>query len=248
LFFGIGYNLSVSIGRLSGWRFILPADWITLIYYAIGLMQFYQLLRSFAHQQAKPNLQEDKLQNAFQPLKRSSLIGFTLFFLSIGMALTKGQELFSWRYPEKSMLQLKEDYNRITNVMSSSLTSPNVDDFLKTDGAVIVYGQALNPYFLPANDRELDNSWSVYYFWPSYKPRPFPRVIFNLNGPESAGVVLPMESPPASFPDGADVIVVGCLAESGEIQALSVLIQGPSPIHYISDPILTLACPFFESR
>jgi len=248
LFFGIGYNLSVSIGRLSGWRFILPADWITLPYFAIGLMQFYQLFRSFANREAKPVPQEDGLQNAFQPLKRTSLIGFALFFLSIGMALTKGHEPFSYRYPVKSTLQLKEDYGRITNGMSSSLTSSDLDDFLKIDGAVIVYGQALNPYFLPANDVELDSSWSVYYFWPSYRPRPFPRMIFNLNGPKSAGVILPMPAPPSRFPDGADVIVIGCLAESGEIDALAVLIQGASPIHYMSEPFSTPACPFSESN
>jgi hypothetical protein len=247
LFFGMGYNLSVSVGRLSGWRFILPADWITLIYFGVGLMQFYEILRSFVAQKANLLPQEDELENAFQPLKRSSLIGFALFFLFLGLMLTKGHELFSWRYPTKSALQLQEDYKRITNGMSLSLASAELEGFLKTDGAVIVYGQALYPYFLPASDQVLDSkTWSVYYFWPSYRPRPFPRMIFNLNGPKSAGVVLPLASPPASFRDGADVIVVGCLAESGEIDALSVLIEGASPIHYISDPAPALSCPFSD--
>jgi len=175
-------------------------------------------------------------------------MGFALFFLFIGMGLTKGQELFSQRFPVKSTRQLKEDYSRITNAMSSSIASRDLEDFLKTDGAVIVYGQALNPYFLPASDQVVDSSWSVYYFWPSYRPRPFPRMIFNLNGPKSAGVVLPIDSPPASFPDGADVIVVGCLAESGEINALSVLIQGNPPIYYSSESFRTATCPFSEAN
>ena len=36
---GIGYNLSIAVGRLSGWRFILPADWTTMIHYARHLIQ-----------------------------------------------------------------------------------------------------------------------------------------------------------------------------------------------------------------
>jgi hypothetical protein len=122
-----------------------------------------------------------------------------------------------------------------------------LDNFLKTDGAVIAYGQALYPSFLEADKEGLDDSWPVYYFWPSYKPKPFSRVIFNLNGPKSAGVILPMTSPPSSFPDGADVIVIGCLAESGEVNALAVLIQSVSPIHYISEPFPKLTCPISET-
>ncbi len=246
LIFGIGYNFSVSIGRLSGWRFILPADWITLIYYAIGLMQFYSILRSFTNQETKFSVQEQKTQNTVQSLKQSSLIMFMMFFLVIGIALTKGQELFSQRYPAKSMLQLKKDYSRNTNMSPASVPSVNLDDFLKTDDAVIVYGQALNPSFLIADEGKGNDSWPVYYFWPNYKPKPFSRIIFNLNGPRSAGVILPLASPPSSFPDGSDVIVIGCLGESGEINALSVLIQGATPIHYIREPFPSLTCPLSE--
>ena len=247
LFFGIGYNLSVSVGRLSGWRFILPADWITLIYYAIGLMQFYHLLRSVTNQEENLLPQEYQIPNIVLPLKRSSLIGFALFFLSVGLALTRGQAVFSPQYPSKSTTQLKQDYSRISQTMPSSIPIARLENFLQTDGAVIAYGQALNPSFLKADKEELNDSWPVYYFWPSYKPKRFSRIIFNLSGPKSAGVILPMEAPPPRFPDGADVIVIGCLAESGEIDALAVLIKGASPIQYISEPFPTMACPFSES-
>jgi hypothetical protein len=243
LLLGGAYNLSVSIGRVSGWRFILPADWITLIYYAAGLMQLYHLLRSLVNREVNPAPREDQVSKSVQPVKRLPLIGFTLFLLLIGTALTKGQELFSNRYPNRSAGQLLEEYNRVTRAIPSGVPNTTVDDFLKTEGAVIVYGQAHNPSFFKADKEGLDdsNSWSVYYFWPSYKPRSFSRVIFNLSGPTSTGVVLPMTSPPSVFPDGADVIVVGCLAGSGEIDAFSVLIRSSSPILYSSKHFPT--CP-----
>jgi hypothetical protein len=169
-----------------------------------------------------------------------------MIFLFIGLALTRGQAVFAGRYPAKSVVQLKQDYDIIIKSMSASIPV-NLDDFLKTDGAVIAYGQALYPSFLEADKEGLNESWPVYYFWPSYKPKPFSRMIFNLAGPKSAGVILPMESPPAHFPDRADVIVLGCMAESGEINALAVLVQSDPPIHYLSEPLPTSACPFSES-
>jgi hypothetical protein len=247
LLLGIGYNLSVSVGRLSGWRFILPADWITLIYYAIGLMQIYFIFRAFTTQEEYPVPQEHKTRNPVPPLNRFSYAGFALFFLLIGFALTHGQELFSQRYPVKTVPQLREDYVRTANSLPSTVSSSSLDHFLKIDGALITYGQAFNVSFLQADQEGLDESWPVYYFWPSYKPRPFSRVIFNLHGPTSAGVILPMQSPPPSFPDGSDVIVVGCLAESGEVNALAVLIQSATPAHYISEPLPTLTCPLSET-
>jgi hypothetical protein len=247
LFLGIGYNFSVSVGRLSGWRFILPADWITLIYYAAGWMQLYYILRSFVNREVNSISQESTIQNTIQPIKRFPLVWSAVFFLFISLALIKGQELFSQRYPTKSTAQLKEDYSRIGHAVPSSIPEADLDHFLKTDGAVIAYGQALNPSFLTANEEGFDDTWPVYYFWPSYKPKPFSRLIFNLGGPKSAGVILPMESSPSVFPDGADVIVIGCLGNSGEINALAVLIQSRSPIHYISEPFPPPTCPKSES-
>jgi hypothetical protein len=36
------------------------------------------------------------------------------------------------------------------------------------------------------------------------------------------------------------------LAESGEINALAVLIQSALPIHYLSEPFPTPVCPFAD--
>jgi hypothetical protein len=241
---GMAYNLSISVGRVSGWRFILPADWITLIYYAIGLMQLYDLLKVFLHQKESLAHQEETPGHDVLPFKRLPMTGFALFFLILSVALTKGQILFSQRYPDRSVSQLKEDYSWVSSTIPLALPRSALDELLDRDGLLIVYGQAQNPSFRVADEEELDSSsWPVFYFWPSYKPQPFPRVIFNLSGPRSAGIVLPMESPPASFPDGVDVIVIGCLAESGEINALAVLIQGDAPIHYISEPFPSSTCP-----
>ena len=38
------YSLSVVTARISGWRFIMPVDWVAQIYYSIGLIQLIWML------------------------------------------------------------------------------------------------------------------------------------------------------------------------------------------------------------
>ena len=40
------YSLSVVTARISGWRFIMPVDWIPQMYYSIGLIQLVLMLAS----------------------------------------------------------------------------------------------------------------------------------------------------------------------------------------------------------
>ena len=37
--FHVIYSLSSALVRLAGWRFILPADWIIYVFYALGLVE-----------------------------------------------------------------------------------------------------------------------------------------------------------------------------------------------------------------
>jgi hypothetical protein len=64
-----------------------------------------------------------------------------------------------------------------------------------------------------------------------------------LIGPRSLSVNLPMESPPARFPDEAAVIVIGCAVEAGDIDAVAIAIRGASPAWYFSEPVPSPVCP-----
>ena len=39
LTFFLGYNLANALGRTSGGRYIVPVDWIIILYFVIGLFQ-----------------------------------------------------------------------------------------------------------------------------------------------------------------------------------------------------------------
>ena len=54
------YALSVSTGQFSGWRYILPVDWIGYLVYAVGLISILEIIFAFLKvDDPKPVLQND---------------------------------------------------------------------------------------------------------------------------------------------------------------------------------------------
>ena len=239
LLIGMGYNASVSVGRISGWRFILPADWITLIYLSIGLIQGAYMIGYILNRVVR----DVSVRDYKDPLIGKSstcwvgTVGFAVLFLSIGSTVTYGNQLFSGRYPAKSVQRVADEYLTITQSIGRSFSEKELTDFIQNGHGKAVYGQAIYPYFLK------ENSGPINHYWPAYKPRPYNRVVFYLVSSESLNVVLPVPSPDFIFPDGADVIVLGCSDENGDMDAVSVLIMGDSPTPYTRDPLPPLICP-----
>jgi hypothetical protein len=237
---GVGYNVSVSIGRISGWRYIQPADWITLIYYAIGLIQFSYIIGFIvnAHRQSDLISTESRPQTEGSPAGNWVWhLGSITVLLVISMALTYGNRLFAGRYPLQSEEELTGEYLRLTVSLGQLYTENELHSFLQSDRSQIMYGQAVYPYFLRANSGPINHAL------PAYKPRPYSRLVFYLVGPEAMNVVLPIPSGDFDFPDGAEVMVLGCVNDFGDVEALAVLLAGESPSLFMREPIPEMACP-----
>ncbi len=244
LFVSVAYNVSVAVGRLSGWRFILPIDWMTLVYYSIGLMQLSVMVeflltgRFQAWGQREPQSLVRQRQNvhAYTPV-----LGWGIFFFGIGLMLTYGHKLFPQAEMQTSE-QLIRIFEENANSTLPSLGTADIETFLNSDQAIILRGEALYPAFFKAK------SGSLNYNWRSFEAKPYDRFIFYLLGNSSSGIVLPLESSPSVFPQGVDVIVLGCQTDTGYVQALSVVVLGDSPVTYIRDPMPALTCPLPEPQ
>lgn len=238
LILGVAYNLSIAVARRSGWRFILPVDWVTLVFYAIGFVQFIVLIRLIVNPQSEQSESVDmRLPASPRPGSyRRSLVLFGLPFLLIAIGLVSGHRLFPSRYPVKTPQNLLQDYQTASQNISG-IEIRELQDFLGQEGGTILHGKALYPIYFRAEDG------MVNFNWPGFAPQPYSRLAFYLIGPQSMSVSLPMESAPEYFPDGASVIVIGCKTENGNINAISVLVQDDPPIHYNSGRISTSACP-----
>lgn len=241
LLIGMGYNASVSVGRISGWRFILPADWITLVYFSIGLVQFSYIVWFVVTR----SIQDVSTRNESQTVEKTSTswmnaTTIAVFLILIGSAVTYGNRLFSNRYPPQSAKQLMSEYLVAAESLGQSFTKDELERFLQDNKAIIVYGQAIYPYYLKSDSGPINHAW------PAYKPRPYNRVVFYLVGAESSNVILPLPSHDFDFPDGADVIVIGCANDNGDVEALSILLTGESPSLFTREPMPALVCPFPE--
>lgn len=238
LILGMAYNLSIAVPRRSGWRFILPADWVTLVFYAIGLIHLIVIVQSVARQQVQQINAPDTFLSPSSPStrQRQSLVMSGLPFFVIAIGLVFGHRLFGPLYPPKSQQELLQVYqNASPSISDAEITM--LTGFLQQDGATIVHGKALYPMYLKAEDGMVNVNW------PSFAPQPYNRLAFYLVGPQSMSVNLPMESPPLSFPDGASVTLIGCKVEAGDINAVSILIEGKSSVHYASEGFSTSSCP-----
>ena len=237
------YSFSVVIARISGWRFILPVDWIFQVYYCLGLLQLITMMASVIWN--KDGLldnvfEEDRREKAEQSYFLQIKVYFVLaFFLMIGLSLPLLELWMPLRYPPLSDSKLIEE--SVTDLYLENgelITGLTLENFLETDAAaVLVYGRALYPSYYKQG-----------VFWGEDSPNllaasQFDRLQFNLIGPRSAFVFIPVYNPPKNFPNASDVFVIGCGKEAGYLRALIVKIND---LTLISSPWLGLSCSIAE--
>ena len=250
LLLGIGYNLSVSVGRLSGWRLIMPADWITTVMYSAGLIELTLIAKVliFGDVPSQPNVL--RMKSDISPDTYWNWLVFTgagVVFVVLGLGLTQGHKLATATYPQKSAEEILQQYRTLLPEQPQVVSEDAMRRFLEQDQAVALYGRGLYPSFLPVNSGELN------YFYPAFAPKPYRRLVFQLIGPEEIGVILPLSSSPKIFPNAADTIVFGCYMENkhvsslpGYVDALAVVVKTNPPVLYIRHPVRDLHCPFSE--
>lgn len=244
VFMGLGYNLSISVSRLSGWRFIIPFDWIVLIFYSVGLLQLTKILmpifsRELSQLKSERNTLSWTMHHA-PPRMWSKLILLSCPFLLLSLGITNGHKFIPYLYPPIDESMLLQEYKTVAGQFETDYSVAELEEFLEQDGATIVYGRALYPSYLSKDKGE----WNV--FWPVFDQRPYSRIAFHLIGPQDIGVVLRQESPPNLFPDAADVIVFGCIIETEYVEYIDglVVVVKTDPVQIFVHSILPdLTCP-----
>lgn len=241
LILGTSYILIHALLRNSGGRFILPADWTSLVYFSIGLAFIStRIIKSTTHIKYEQNLPHPQTQPE-PPDRQSSLVRSLKFYATILLILLVGCSipLFEISIPQR-YTQARSSALLNTLMRSERLeetTRQDLIDFLD-QGGVAITGRGLYPRFLPANiaENEGDHDRGAFGL------KSFPRIGFYLTGPQSQSIVLPFTSDMFNFPNSSDVIVFACLNEiiavavfnqTGEFESL--LLRSPMPA--------SLACP-----
>ena len=232
----ITYLAACAVARTSGGRYIVPANWIVLGYYAIGWVEILRWLRillgvedeGFENQEVVPS------QNKTDWLR----LAFAAFmFLLVGSFPLIADVAFPRLYPEQSETELLKELDQAGILNQSGLDFESLAAFAETEGAWVARGRALYPRFYLQDQGEAENYTRI---------RPYPRLTFYLIGADlNSGVILPLDRV-SPLSDGADVIVIGCTGKNA-VNAWSV-IWLEHQIVYHRSPASPLHCPLSEPK
>jgi hypothetical protein len=238
LFMTVGYSLSNSFVRNSGWRFNLPVDWVGILYYSIGLVQTCFWLGTYFKNRFVPFAWETGIQavpaaDPEAPFPWNKAVAAWLCFILLVSAIPLAELFIPARYPpavvQTALASLMSEIN------AKPFDAPAIQRFLGDEDAVARVGRAMYPRYYKAGDGIPRSGW------PSYAMRSYPRLGFVLVGSETAAVVLPQETPPVDFANGAEVLVLGCKGEDIVSARLVMLLKHPMTI-LLASPSTALEC------
>ncbi len=240
----IGYDLSDALIRSSGWRFILPVDWVIQLYFALGLVFVIKWIVAFflpqivVWESSAPEARIVSPDNspsgkvAWRPLWAAACA-----LLLIGMLLPLSERIFPDRYTSEKKERLLESLSD-DELSQIGLDKATLERFLSSWSGQAIYGRTLAPKFFSAGENE---PW--YGNWDGRRTRAGDEMDFMLIGSASTPALLPLQGKetslsPSTLPHASSVIALGC-PRSGffEVKALFILdnpkhtiLQSPVPV------------------
>ncbi len=218
----VAYSLSVIPARLSSGRFILPADWVAELFYSIGLVQLVVIIYSLSTNRMfttgtvhNPGIP----RNGADRTSKSALIISILIFIGLGIGFAVLPRLIPMRYPRLNQDQIIHTYLQADMQLENgvTVTIQQVREFLAHNkDAILMVGGDLYPRFYKAGDYWGDEN--VF----NLEARKIDRMQFDLIGPQPGSILLPLQTPPDSFPQAVSVLVLGCSHDYG-IRAILVM-------------------------
>ena len=207
LAYSSGYALATAIGRFSGWRYDLPADWVWYFYFGIGFAEllFQAALLFAAKEEEAFRAERNGTQSTRAPGVRAGernwqrVSGIAILFVFLGALPWMIKDIASPRYPDTNPASL---HRQIASISNAPLDQ--IDTFASQPGTSIQIGRVLYPRFFSKEDGLASANP-----WPAYALRAYPRLGFLLLNQNSLSVVFPTKRLPA-FPHARDAIVVGC--------------------------------------
>ncbi len=233
LAFSIGYSLANGIGRFSGWRYDLPADWVWYFYFGIGAAEAFAVAALWFGALPERVLPAPAGSDAHR-LRTAPLLLMLVVLALLGGLPWMAEGLASPRYAGQTPERLLAMLAASNTVQQQGVTPSDLIEFSRQPQAVLQIGRVLYPRFF-VRDRGLSSSNP----WPAYMPRPFSRMGFVLINQARWEALLPSRQMPLPFPHAADAIVLGCQRE-GYVEARLVFFPGEEAAH-LSAP-LSLPC------
>jgi len=237
LAFSLGYSLANGLGRFSGWRYDLPADWISYFYFGIGvaeLLAAVALIFGAKSEQIFTPISNDLVPDTTKNhgnLLTGVMIGV---FVMVGALPWLAQGLAAPRYSDQTLTKLVTSLSDSSSVQQLGVDRNQIEMFSAAPQTTLQIGRVLYPRFFTRN-QGLASS----HPWPAYAPRDFPRLGFELLNQSRKDVLLPSRSIPDPFPSASDAIVLGC--QRTDYIEVRLILFPDSNTAYLGTP-LTVPC------
>ena len=229
-----------ALARTSGGRYLVPVDWVLILYYFFGLMWLWEMVIAFFGQKLFSPETLQGMQD-IQPLSRRrtalQVLGMVLLFVALGSLIPLSGSLFEQRYPPTAKKKLGMQF--VSQVgQEAGISQADIKAFIAHPGARIIQGRILYPRLF---DRDVGNPISMFDY---YHPRLYPHMVMVVLGPRGeTWVWLPVSTTP-KLPNASDAIVLGC-REGGYVQAWAILLTSENRL-FKRDPAASFNCPLPE--
>lgn len=205
---------------MTGGRFLHPVDWITGMFYGIGLFELSAWGLAWVRGKAMPALGDSELSQKIdleptasgrpmfheRPTSRGLgkyvMVGLIIFLVGSSLPIT--EELIPQQYTQE------ETDQKLNQLLSSSDSVLSSDEkvywrIMDEKWLTVLYGRALYPRFFEKGEHAIDAKKESDYA--------FSRVEFHIVGIDTdtarVKMVLPTTYAPEFFPNGSDVLLLG---------------------------------------
>lgn len=233
LAFFIAYNFTNALGRTSGGRYIVPVDWIVILYFTIGLFQVFAWV--FMPNKVTANF-EDTIsiplnKNGFEAISSYSMLVSIFALVFIGGLLILPDYIFPQQMQKLDRVQTWQEVMKF----DMGKNQPYLEEIIESERTVILTGKIMYPRYYKAGVGEFS-----YYF--PYKPMDFRRLAFYLIGADGTNNILLAGPVPNGLVNTENVIVIGC-QEKEYIEAVFVIPTDRTRHAYVREPLMDSACP-----
>ena len=191
--------------RQSGGRYLLPIDWMTGLFFSVGIVEWGKSLVINRNRDIAYGSIIDEETGITTRGKRSNYkpILLSVVILMIGISIPAVEYIVPNSYPEDIGEQKIDYLLSDQNSQLSSADKKRISSVLDDGNGSAIYGRALYPrYYEPGQQAE-----GIYYKYFDHS------ITFYVVGEDFVYAVIPVDNIPDYLPHAADVIVVGCEGE-----------------------------------
>jgi len=236
----LGYQAANALGRTSGGRYIVPVDWIVVLYLSIGLLQgvswFLRSLGLLAPAEGESRAIPG--QSSREPGGARALILPAIGLFLAGALLILPDLSFPRAFEPSSDKELTAE------IFSNAAGQPGASyqayaDTLLQHGGAAASGKIMYPRYSAGNAN------GEFFFESTRTTIAYPLLAFSLIGPQGQTNVRLPGPLPANIHNYGDAIVVGC-RQATRFEAVLVVMNAPRRAMYVRQPLPPPACPLPE--